>query len=273
MKKYSWVFTAGGMFLSIASVTRLIQEVFHIGSFVWPIQLALDWYGIFLTFVLGWVEPYFQKLPAQWQPYPHWKDLFVVFLLYGVVVIRGELSSIRWNVQKERYVRPIRTFWPALIVGPFLALGYSVALGSTPVDIDYSNEDLNLLGFTRSSRIIVLSMLIFVFVLLDLIVHPEVRFRVLRWLVLGSSAIIIICLVVQAPILLTLMALFVWMAVYHGALAAERAYPFGMPRPALSNAFWEHFRHEAGISFAIAGTLGGAAAIVLANEGLRSAGL
>jgi hypothetical protein len=273
MKRYSWVFKLVGMLLSIASVTTLMQAVFHIGSFVAPIQLVLDWYRTFLTFALGWIEPLLQKLPPQWQPYPHWKDLFVVFLLYAIVNIRDELSSVRWNIQEAKYVRPLRTFWPAVFVGPLLALGYAVALGSTPVDIDYSNEDLTLLGFTRSSRILVLSMLIFVFVLLDLIVHPEVRLRALKWLVLGSLAVIVICLVAQAPILLTLMALFVWMAMYHGVLAAERAYPFGMPRPIISRAFWEHFRREANISFAIAGTLAGAAALVLVNAGLRLAGV
>jgi hypothetical protein len=273
MKKYIWVFTAFGMAMSIASVTRLIQAGFHIGEFVAPIQLALDWYRGFLTFALGWAEPYLQKLPPQWHPYPHWKDLFVVFILYVVAVVRSDLSSIRWNVQKEKYARPVRTFWPVLLVGPCLAFGYSIALASTPVDIDYSNEDLNLLGFARSSRIFVLSMLIFVFVLLDLVVHPEVRLRALKWLVLGSLAIIIVCLMVHASILLTLLALFVWMAVYHGALALERAYPFGMPRPALNKTFWEHFRREANISFAIVGTLGGATAIVLVNAGLSLAGL
>jgi hypothetical protein len=273
MKKFTWVFTAGGMLLSIASLTRLIQEGFHMGSFVAPIQLALDWHRAFLTLLLGWTEPYLQKLPPQWHPYPHWKDLFVVFFLYVIAVIRGELSLVRWNVEKEKYVRPIRTVWAALLVGPLLAFGYSVAVGSTPIDIDYSNDDLNLLGFAWSYRILVLGMLVFVFVLLDLIVHPEVRVRALKWLVLGSSAIIIISLIAQAPILLTLLALFVWMAVYNAVLAAERAYPFGMPRRTFGKMFGANFRREASISFAIVGALGGAGALVLANAGLKFAGL
>ena len=273
MKKFTWVFTAGGMLLSILSLTKLIQEGFHLGSFVAPIQLVLDWDRAFLTLLLGWTEPYLQMLPPQWHPYPHWKDLFVVFFLCVIAVIRGELSLVRWNVERGKYVRPIRTVWPALLVAPVLAFGYSVAVGSTPIDIDYSNEDLNLLGFAWSYRILVLGMLVFAFVLLDLIVHPEVRVRALRWLVLGSSAIIIIGLMTQAPILLILLALFVWMAVYSAVLAAERAYPFGMPRSAFSKTFWTNFRREANISFAIIGALGGAAALVLANASLKLAGI
>jgi hypothetical protein len=273
MKKLTWVFTAGGMLLSIASLTRLMQQGFHTGSFVAPIQLALDWDQALLTLLLGWTEPYLQKLPPQWHPYPHWKDLFVVFFFYVVAVITGELSLVRWNVEKAKYVRPIRTVWPALLVGLVVAFGYSVAVGSTPIDIDYSNDDLNLLGFGWSYRIVVLGMLVFAFVLLDLIVHPEVRVRAVRWLVLGSSAIIIIGLVAQAALLLILLALFVWMAVYSAVLAAERAFPFGMPRSVLSKAFWVNFRREANISLAIMGALGGAAALVLANAGLKLAGL
>jgi len=273
MKKFAWVFTAGGMLLAIASLTNLIQEGFHIGSFVAPIQLALDWHRAFLGLLLGWTEPYLKKLPSQWHPYPHWKDLFLVFFLYVIAVIRGELSLVRWNVERRKYVRPIRTVWPALLLGPLLAFGYSVVVASTPIDIDYSNDDLNLLGFAWPYRIFVLGMLVFVFVLLDLIVHPELRVRTLRWLVLGSSAIIIIGLVAQAPILLTLLALFVWMAGYNAVLAVERAYPFGMPRPTFNKTFWTTFRHEANISFAIVGTLGGAAALVLADAGLKLAGL
>jgi hypothetical protein len=273
MKKFTWVFTTGGMLLSIASLTRLMQQGFHTGGFVAPIQLALDWDRAFLTLLLGWTEPYLQKLPPQWHPYPHWKDLFVVFFLYVIAVIRGELSLVRWNVAQEKYVRPIRTVWPALLVGPVLAFGYSVAVGSTPIDIDYSNNDLNLLGFGWSYRIVVLGMLVFAFVLLDLIVHPEVRVRALTWLVSGSSAIIIIGLMTQAALLLILLELFVWMAVYGAVLAAERAFPFGMPRSAFSKTFWANFRREANVSFAIMGALGGAAALILANTGLKLAGL
>jgi hypothetical protein len=273
MKKLTWVFTAAGMLLSVASLARLMQGGFHIGSFVAPIQSALDFDRAFLTLLLGWTEPYLQKLPPQWHPYPHWKDLFVVFFLYVIAVIRGELSLVRWNVETGTYVRPIRTVWPALLVGPVVAFGYSVAVGSTPIDIDYANDDLNLLGFSWSYRILVLGMLVFAFVLLDLIVHPEVRVRALRWLVLGSTAIIVIGLATQAALLLILLALFVWMAIYSAVLAAERAYPFGMPRSALSKKFWVNLRREANISFAIMGALGGAAALVLANAGLRFAGL
>jgi hypothetical protein len=266
MKKFAWIFTAAGLVLSIASATRLIQEGFHAGRLVAPIQLGLDWYRALLSVLLGWVDPYLQKLPPQWHPYSHWKDLFVVFVLYDIAVIRGELSLVRWNVEKEKYVRPVRTVWIALFVGTLLALVCAVALGSTPIDIDYSNEDLNLFGFTWSARAAVLVMLVFIFVLLDLIVHPEVRVRTLTGLVSVCTAIIVICLLAQAPILLTLLALFMWMAIYNAVLAAERAYPFGMPRPVINKAFWEHFRREAGISFAIVGTLGGAAAFVLATR-------
>jgi hypothetical protein len=273
MKRFAWVFTAVGLVFSIASATRLFQAGFHAGSFVAPIQHALDWYGSLLSFLLGWAEPYLQKLPAQWHPYSHWKDLFVIFVLYFITVIRCELSLVRWSVAKEEYVRPIRRFWLALLVAPLLAFVYSVAIGSTPIDIDYSDAELGLLGFDWYCRIFVLGMLVFAFVLLDVIAHPEVRFRALAWLVSGSSAIIAICLVLRTPVLLILLALFVLTTAYNAVLAAERAFPFGMTRPVFSRAFWVHFRREAGVSLAIVGTLGGAAAFVLTSQGLRLAGL
>lgn len=123
-----------GYVLAIFSFISLAKHGFDLGSFVAPLRAAIEWYESFTHFVFGWAEPYLNDLlrnALSWtswhvQVYPHWKHVFILMWLYFAA------DAKVWSFDRRRAVFLFGS-------GGFLAFVTSLAAGCVPLNNTPSN--------------------------------------------------------------------------------------------------------------------------------------
>jgi hypothetical protein len=279
-KVFGWL----GILASVLSFVLLVKHGFDLGSFAGPLQLILDYHEAWMRFALGWAAPYLRSVLTvlgAWTGWtldlqPHWRHVLTLSWLYiGATSVSG--FYYRNDGADDRQVISILS----LVLGLIATTATAVAAGT--VALDGSAAILRMSAFALSG----------------LVVYEGLQGRRVSHMLHGGRTVVSTNgLSLFVPLLVVDLALFWISGADGGVLPAGWIPPYGLvllillvafillwlalgavlslfPISAADESYGSVFLRQPATRFALrmARPAGGAALFLLANAGLKLAGV